>query len=668
MATFEVRVEGLTGLSLDGSSSPTQDELTEYLKDGVIEITNRCTLVKPNERSLFTRKNASDSQGVEIGRAKIISVLREANADGSSDGSTAWRACREVPVFLQSRVVDVDSLDYASIYNPVYTIDDTGIVNVYPTPSSNNGIEVYYVNNTPVNGSGSSLIFSHDDIKYFPSDKIYLVVLYAGMKSLENALSAKTSDFPDDVDVLVLESYSTSLPNYSAPDGIVIPPAPVDADVSFTNVGSIESFVSPVFSVPDLTTIGSMTLPSVPVAPTMSEKSITITGTPPTYTKPEIVLSPAPTISDLSISINPPVAPSLSNNSITLPTSGIPEYVAPSVTPDFADAEKWITTEEDSEMLASRMQEISARLNQYGSDIQNATQKMNEDNIEYQAKLQKSIQDAQLSQTDDSQKVQKFATEINKYTAKVNEEVSAYTQNLNKEMQLFTTKRQTELQQYGSDIQNELNEFNKENIEYQALLQKDIQDAQLKESKEGRDLQKYSQEMGAYQAEVNKEVQRWTNEDYNVKFNEWTQRYQAKLAEYNSDIQKETQRVSASVADFNAEVSKSIQTYQSETGYDLSKYQAEIGAQVQRYQNDLATNSTTFDKDLAKYTTDYTRAVNINGASIANYSADIQNYAAKIQKVSADYEWMTARLMKLQQQYDTAFAIMQPRQQQQEGR
>ena len=33
-----------------------------------------------------------------------------------------------------------------------------------------------------------------------------------------------------------------------------------------------------------------------------------------------------------------------------------------------------------------------------------------------------------------------------------------------------------------------------ENIQYQALLQKDLQDAQLKESKEGRDLQIYQNE------------------------------------------------------------------------------------------------------------------------------------------------------------------------------
>ena len=33
MATFEAQVEGQTGLSIDGSSSPTQDELTQFLKE-----------------------------------------------------------------------------------------------------------------------------------------------------------------------------------------------------------------------------------------------------------------------------------------------------------------------------------------------------------------------------------------------------------------------------------------------------------------------------------------------------------------------------------------------------------------------------------------------------------------------------------------------------------
>ena len=40
MATFEAQVEGLTSLSIDGSSAPTQTELTQFLTDGAKEIFN----------------------------------------------------------------------------------------------------------------------------------------------------------------------------------------------------------------------------------------------------------------------------------------------------------------------------------------------------------------------------------------------------------------------------------------------------------------------------------------------------------------------------------------------------------------------------------------------------------------------------------------------------
>ena len=38
MATFEAQVEALTSLSIDGSSSPTQTELTQFLTDGAADV------------------------------------------------------------------------------------------------------------------------------------------------------------------------------------------------------------------------------------------------------------------------------------------------------------------------------------------------------------------------------------------------------------------------------------------------------------------------------------------------------------------------------------------------------------------------------------------------------------------------------------------------------
>ena len=57
-------------------------------------------------------------------------------------------------------------------------------------------------------------------------------------------------------------------------------------------------------------------------------------------------------------------------------------------------------------------------------------------------------------------------------------------------------------------IKNELNIFNKENIEYQAQLQKAIKDSQLSSDDDSQKLQKYQTELQSYQGEVAKEVQR----------------------------------------------------------------------------------------------------------------------------------------------------------------
>lgn len=237
MADFETRVETLTGLTV--STNPTTAELTEYLKDGVIEVTNRIVALKPEQVELFQRSSSSDSQGVDVGSAQIIYVMREADVDGSSDGTSSWRPCRKIPTSMQSRVVDKDSLFYASIYNPVYAVENNGVINVYPVPSSNNGIKVFYVNEEPRDiTNNASLAYNHANIKYFPNDKVYLVVLYAGLRSLDNALAAKG---------VTIETALT-------PDDINLPVPPVAPSIDSTSIDTSgltnPTFLAPVLNAP----------------------------------------------------------------------------------------------------------------------------------------------------------------------------------------------------------------------------------------------------------------------------------------------------------------------------------------------------------------------------------------------------------------------------------
>ena len=195
MATqaFDARVEGITGLTISSSgTTPTEAELTEFLKDGVIEVTNMFIALKPEIANEFIRSSSESTSngGVSIESAKILHVVREAGTDND------WRDCNQVDLGMQSRVTDPTSLDYASKYHPVFSMSTDGAVFVFPAPSPGgaNSYKVYYVNGTPINSSDSSLIFSHTDIGAFPEDKVYLVVLYASIKSLE----AKMAEFAID--------------------------------------------------------------------------------------------------------------------------------------------------------------------------------------------------------------------------------------------------------------------------------------------------------------------------------------------------------------------------------------------------------------------------------------------------------------------------------------
>ena len=317
MATFEARVEGLTGLSI--GTSPTTAELTEYLNDGVVEVTSRIISLKPEEILQFTRVSGEvTSNGSEkVDRAKIISVIREA------DTNNDWRECRFIQPALQTRVTDINSLHYASTYNPAYTVLEDGAISVFPLPgSTTKAFKVYYVNNNPRNDSDDSLAYDSSGIAFFPKDRVYLVVLYAGIRTLMNKLSS------------------------------------IDIKGGITDE-----------------------LPSPPV---LADNSVSFSETAPVFTPPS--MSP----------------------------------------PDWSDTNQWISTEEDPEMLQSRVAEINGKIQEFSARLQESTALFNDANTEYQANLQIAIQDAQLSSQDDSQKLQEYNAEIQSYQQSVSSQITQY--------------------------------------------------------------------------------------------------------------------------------------------------------------------------------------------------------------------------------------------------
>ena len=146
---FIDQVQDLTSLTVSDN-----DELSQFLKDGVIDVTNRWLLVRPQDIESFTRESAEQtSNGFNPGTSKIASVIRENGTDGQ------WYPCTKKPISLQYLATDETSLHYASKYNPVYMITQNRNVHVYPAPSGagNNGFKVLYVNYDPEESDGTDL-------------------------------------------------------------------------------------------------------------------------------------------------------------------------------------------------------------------------------------------------------------------------------------------------------------------------------------------------------------------------------------------------------------------------------------------------------------------------------------------------------------------------------
>ena len=440
MATFEARVEGLTGLSIDGSSAPTQDELTEYLKDGVIEVTERTLILRPQDSANFTARSATQSSnGANFNGTKIVSVIREAGANGDTDGSTAWRECRRIPPQSQSRVTDSTSLEYATKYNPVYTLDDSAKVYVYPTPdASDDGYQVYYINNTPQNSSGTSLVYSHSDLKHFPQDKYYLVVLYASCQSLLNKLSSYT--------------ISQTVPSLSLPSAPVPPSTP--------------SFTTP--------TIGAITVAST---------TISNLGVPPTYTAPTVTVSTGGITTLTAIAENT-----------------IDDYDGNAIQFDkwFATAAHLIEDEEDIELANAQLQKIGRYIEAYSTEMQNKLNSFNAADKEYQGRLQEAIQQAQLDSQKASQQAQLDSADAQQEAAlllqKENQEYAAKLQQFSSDLGKYSAEVQAKVQDHAAqineisaEIQIDSTEYNWMSQRYGALKGQYDQAFGLMAPKEGKD-------------------------------------------------------------------------------------------------------------------------------------------------------------------------------------
>ena len=496
MATFEAQVEGLTSLSIDGSSAPTQTELTQFLTDGAAEVINampRSLKFLCATEDTFT-STAVGSEAETLESSSVISVTRN---DGTID-----QPCREIPALLRGRASDSDDMIAATATDPVYYVYN-GKLNALPASGSCKYLEV----NNP------TVAFGDSSISNFPDEYEYLVPLYASVKSLSNKLNS-----------LIKSDLSISA---SAPS------APSLATVSYSDATNADA---------SATAVGAITVSSVTKAD--------ISGDVPSYTKPTLTTRVSfEDFFSLSEDGNPfgdsdpgvfsiSTPPTLGSASFTTPAIGditidsfgtAPVYTAPVVggateeitatittgtsgtDSDQIDVTDWwevlgdmIETDEDTELAQLQLGKLNSYIDAYRSALQNKLNIFNKDNARYQANvqaelakkqadLQVALRQAQIDAADAQQEsaqatdvakfnkaqdqalalqnkanglqatiqnnddlVQKFLAELNKYSAQVNSEVQAYGQNLANNAQAYQNylQQQAKLQaDYDKGIQ-----------------------------------------------------------------------------------------------------------------------------------------------------------------------------------------------------------------------
>ena len=176
MATFQVQVQGITQLTV--GTTPTTGELTQFLTDGGKEVIGRIISVNPAEIPKFTTSiSESSNAGITI-KGQVMSVVRE------HDSTSILRRCSPIDPMLRYEATDTDSLSYRSKYNPGFYQLNGKIFLVPISAGSSNAAIVTQINYPTVG-------FGDDGIDNFPSEYIYLVVLYASIKTIHAHMIGK---------------------------------------------------------------------------------------------------------------------------------------------------------------------------------------------------------------------------------------------------------------------------------------------------------------------------------------------------------------------------------------------------------------------------------------------------------------------------------------------
>ena len=205
--TLKLQVQGLTGLTISTSGThPTEDELDDYLVDGVRDVACRILAIKPEEASMFSKTSdvINHANGTEIESGLVVGVVR-----ANGDDATKLNPAEQISAVQRFLAKDSDSLEYRSAYNPAYYVLDKKVY-IIPDPADNSNKDDAYITyvdyDTNVNHDSTSGLIAN-----FPDKYQGLVTTYAACRSLIQAMSNVMTSISDYVSPIITNSADGSV-------------------------------------------------------------------------------------------------------------------------------------------------------------------------------------------------------------------------------------------------------------------------------------------------------------------------------------------------------------------------------------------------------------------------------------------------------------------------
>jgi len=684
MSTFLSRIQDYVGTYAD--TTALDDWLTACAKK-IVDI------IPAHKVDIYS------TEGTDLGTGLDIEAMRFIRAHKSGYGA------RVVSPSMKARYLDSDSIHYATSTDPIVYIENG---KAYVKPNGGTVVKIAY----------PTVLNTDTTVADFPDTMEHALVLYAVIQ----ALNTKIRDEIANVSALTFTDPTVptapSAPSFTYTDASGTTVTATEIDIT-TDLDGVTSLTQPTYTKPTVTlttaptslTI-SATAPTAPAAPTISyvdASGTTVSATtidislltPPSYTKPTISLSSAPTDFDFTIAVAIPTAPSAPSFTYTDATLGTytraevgslgtaPTYTKPTTSATFTDLETYIGTDEDLEKASLEVQNQNARLQNYQMDLYNELNEFNKELEEYKSTVQKAIEQARLdqqrilqqgsetlqlnlqneAQTTATQikeyesKLGKYQSEINAYQALVNKEVTKYSTNLQKWIQ----QRNTELNQYQLDIQNELNEFNEDLRNYEILVENKNNNAQLLQQKLIDDAQRAD----------------------NIALQNEIQTLQAAVADYQGEISRYSTQIQSYGQEVNAEVSQfasNLEKWGKQTSNELQQYQLDIQNELNEYNKDLQNYLTKVQnktqnaqllqqkllddaqrtdqiamqnrvKQLEEQISEYIQKLGLYQSEIASYSAQVnkesQEYSIKVQAYANNVNLIKAQIEEVREEYNS---------------